>query len=228
MGLRALVVDDEPNARADLVRTLEELGVVVVCEAADAKGALVALEREKPQVMFLDIELPGMDGLALAARPELPPIVFVTAHAEHASSAFDLDACDYVRKPVTRERLERAISRLERRVTWADPESSRLRVTTSKGTRLIEAGRVPVFSAGDKYVHFVVDGEEHLLRASLDELEIRLGPEGFLRTHRAHLVQTRSIERWEDGARGLVLSLKDGSTVPVSKRMRSRVLAALR
>jgi two-component system LytT family response regulator len=222
MGVRAVVVDDEPHARADLVRALALLGVEIVGEAADGPSALRVIERERPAIVFLDIELPGLDGISLAARGELPPIVFVTAHAAHAPRAFDLDAVDYVLKPATPERLSRALSRAARRV---ELEDARLRVTDGKGTRYVDPHRVEVFSAGEKYVSFTVDGEEHLLRTSLDDLEARL--DGFVRAHRAHLVRKAAVTRTEDAASGLVLVLASGARIPVSKRLRTSVLRAL-
>lgn len=224
--MRALVVDDEPHARADLVRQLQALGVQIAAEAPDGPSALRAIERERPDLVFLDIGLPGLDGLAVAARGDLPPIVFVTASPAHASAAFDLDACDYLVKPVTVERLRRAIERAGRRVAL-EPSGARLRVTDSKGTRFVDARRIESFSALQKYVSFVADGEEMLIRASLDELEQRLAPEGFVRAHRAHLVRTAAVERTEDAEQGLVLVLASGARIPVSKRLRSEVLRSL-
>ncbi len=231
MDLRAVVVDDEEHVRADLVRILAELGIDVVAEAADGPTALRLIEREAPDVVFLDIGLPGLDGLSVAARGALPPIVFVTAHAAHAAAAFDLDACDFLVKPVTRERLRRAIERATRRVALEASTREgtyRLRVTDKKGTRFIDARRVERFSALEKYVELVVDGEELLLRASLDELEAGLMSEGFLRVHRSHLVRRAAVTRTEDGAQGLVLVLASGARVPVSKRLRAAVTRALK
>lgn len=223
-GLRVVVVDDEHHVRADLVRALRSLGVDVVAEAADGPDALRVIERERPAVVFLDIGLPGLDGLSLAARGDLPPIVFVTAHAEHAPRAFDLDACDYVLKPASPERLTRALERAARRV---ELDGARLRVTDARGTHYVDPHRVEVFSAVEKYVSFTVDGDEHLLRTSLDELETRLADAGFFRAHRAHLVRRAAVTRTEDETHGLVLVLVSGARIPVSKRLRAQVLRAL-
>jgi two-component system LytT family response regulator len=226
--LRAVVVDDEPHVRADLVRLLRTLAVEVVAEAEDGPAGLRAIERVRPDVVFLDVQLPGLDGLSLAARGGLPPIVFVTAHAGHAPAAFDLDACDFVLKPVTRERLQRAIARATRRVALTNDASARLRVTDSRGERYVDPRGIEVFAALEKYVAFQLDGEEHLLRTSLDELEQRLGTAGFVRAHRASLVRIAAVVRVEDGAQGVVLVMASGARVPVSKRLRSGVLRALR
>lgn len=225
--LRAVVVDDEPHVRADLVRLLGALGVEVVAQASDGPGALRAIDGAAPDVVFLDIGLPGLDGLAVAARGDLPPIVFVTARADHAPAAFDLDACDYLLKPVTLERLRRAVARVSRRVVLTADPSARLRITDARGTRYVDPRQVDVFSAVEKYVTLTVDGEELLLRASLDELETRLSGQGFVRAHRAHLVRRGAVVRTEDAGQGLVLVLGSGARIPVSKRQRSAVLAAL-
>lgn len=219
-ALRAVVVDDEPHARADLMRALATLGVAVVAEAADGVTATRVIDAQRPDVVFLDIDMPGLDGLSVAARVDLPPIIFVTAHAEHASRAFDLDAVDYVLKPVQAERLSRALARVSRRVAL-ESGTSRLRVSDTQGTRYVDARRVEVFSASEKYVLFHIDGEEHLLRESLDVLETRLAAEGFVRAHRASLVRLSAVVRTEDGDEGLVLVLASGLRVPVARRHRA-------
>jgi DNA-binding LytR/AlgR family response regulator len=225
--LRAVIVDDEPHARADLRRALEALGVTIVGEAEDGARALERIDALRPDVCFLDIHLPGMDGLAIAAREGLPPIVFVTAHAEHGPDAFDLEAVDYVLKPVRVERLRRALERVQRRVSFESETGTRLEVRDARGARYVDARRVEVFSAIDKYVAFTIDGDELLLRTSLDELERRLAPEGFVRAHRAHLVRLGAVRATEDGAQGLVLVLASGALIPVSKRLRAQVKRAL-
>ena len=221
--MRAVIADDEPSARADLSRLLRALGVEIVGEARDGTEALRLVSSTRPDVLFLDIHMPGLDGLALLARGDLPPTVLVTAHEEHAHRAFDLDACDYVVKPASSERLSRALARARRRVTLEGDDAPRVRVTDARGDRFVDARRVEVFSALDKYVALVVDGEELLLRASLDELEARLVDHGFVRAHRAHLVRIAAAVRREDTEQGDVLVLASGRRVPVSKRMRAAV-----
>jgi DNA-binding LytR/AlgR family response regulator len=234
--LRAIVVDDEPYVRADLIRVLEALDIEVVGVAEDGVRAIQLIDTVEADVIFLDIHMPALDGLSVASRTvhegpnrARPPIVFVTAHAEHATSAFDLDACDYVLKPVTQERITRALSRVLRRVQIDETErdAPRLRVTDTKGSRFIDVRRIEVFRAVEKYVSFEMGGEEHLIRESLDDLETRFAPLGFLRAHRAHLVRTSAVARTEDAEHGLVLVLTGGARVPVSKRMRAQVLRGL-
>lgn len=233
-ALRAIVVDDEKHVRADLIRALTSLDVEVVAVAEDGVRGIAAIDSIEADVLFLDIHMPGLDGLSVASRMQLAkpslPIVFVTAHAEHASSAFDLDACDYVLKPVTQERIRRALSRVLRRVQIDETErdAPRLRITDAKGARFVDVRRIDLFRAEEKYVAFDLDGEEHLVRESLDALETRFAPLGFLRVHRAHLVRITAVERTEDGDHGLVVVLQGGVRVPVSKRLRTQVMKALK
>ncbi len=227
MRLRVVVADDEAPVRADLVRMLRALDADVIGEASDGQEALALVLREQPDLFFLDIHMPSLDGLSLAAREGLPPIVFVTAHAEHAHRAFDLDACDYVVKPITKERISIALRRASKRVELEASGNARLRVTEGRTTRFIDARRIEAFWATDKYIAFQDGDEEHLLRASMSELEAQLGAHGFLRIHRAHLVRVSAIVSLDDGAEGLVLTLVSGARVPVSRRARAAVLGAL-
>ncbi len=232
--LRAIVVDDEPHVRADLVRVLESLDVTVVATGEDGVSAIRLIASVEADVVFLDIQMPGLDGLNVVSSAEhagrpLPPVVFVTAHEEHASKAFDLDACDYVLKPVSKERIQRALARVLRRVRIeeTDQAAPRLRVTHAKGSHFVEVRRIEAFRAVEKYVAFDVDGQEHLLRESLDDLETRFASEGFVRAHRAHLIRTAAVIRTEDAEQGFVLVMQSGLRVPVSKRLRAQVMRAL-
>ena len=218
--MRVLIVDDEPLARARLVRMLAKVdGVSVAGEAGDGVEALARIDALAPDLVLLDIHMPGLDGVSLARRPDLPPIVFVTAHPEHAVPAFEVAAVDYLLKPVAQARLEQAIARARARP--APPV--RVRAHTRLGARLVPAEEVACFSARDKYSVFVHDGEELLLEESLSALEARLGPLGFVRVHRAELVNLhRARGLYSDGAR-LVLELDDARRVPVSRRMAAKV-----
>jgi two-component system response regulator AlgR len=207
--LRVLVVDDEPLARLRLRGLLAELAEpasVVVGEAEDANGALHALQAQPTDLVLLDIAMPGSGGLPLAAQlasqPGAPAVVFVTAHAEHALEAFDLDAVDYLTKPVRRERLQAALRRVAQR-----------RGAAAAGTAL--AADEPVLVVGDrgrvlrvplaevlylraelKYVTLRTPTRSLVLDDSLADLEQRLG-EGFIRIHRNALVARRAVRALE-------------------------------
>jgi DNA-binding LytR/AlgR family response regulator len=226
--MRVLVVDDEALARARLIRMLGAMpDVEVVGEAGNGAEALARVADCAPELVLLDIEMPGIDGLAFAeARKDgAPAVVFTTAHVQFAADAFDLDAVDYLIKPVRMERLERALQRVRTRLgapARADhgpgDEAYRLVVQGATSARFADARRVAVFRADEKYTMFELDGEEHLLRESLDALEHRLAPLGFLRVHRGALVRRDAIvEATRDGA-SLALRLASGEQVEVSRR----------
>jgi two-component system LytT family response regulator len=226
--VRVLVVDDEPPARRHLIRMLSAMhGVEVVGDAEDGVAAMAAIAQTRPELLLLDIHMPGLDGLALTARyADLPPVVFVTAYDEHAIRAFELGAIDYLMKPVRPARLAQAIERAGARgsaragfaaLATALPADAAPRVVVSdRGTvRLFDARQITRFRAADKYTAFVVDGEEHLTEEPLAALEDRLGPYGFVRVHRGELVALRAIASFA----GQQVRLCDGQVARVSRRL---------
>lgn len=233
--MRALVVDDEAFARRRLRRMLEAiLGVEAVQEAENAAQALLAVQRERPDVIFLDIRMPGLDGLTLAreGRGVLPPVVFVTAYDEYAVAAFEAEAVDYLLKPVEPERLAATVERLRR--TPAAESRARLeallarleaggavpRIASRSGgvVRFFDPRRIPRFHARGKVVVFTCDGREHLSDDSLDRLEERLAPLGFVRVHRSELVNLEFVAALHTEGRTATLTLTTGERVPVSRR----------
>jgi DNA-binding LytR/AlgR family response regulator len=239
--VRVVIVDDEAPARRRLIRMLEAIdGVEVVGEAGDADETVEVVARVRPDALFLDIRLPGVDGLTLARRVlELPPIVFVTAYDEFAVQAFEVNAVDYLLKPVRAERLAAAVTRLGSRTSAAEASrraleavrpatrSTRL-VTSERGTvRFFEAKQITRLHAADKYVVFQADGHERLTDESLNALEARLSGLGFLRVHRSELVRLGAVKalRSEPGLHEL--ELVDGQRVRVSRRELGTVRRAL-
>ena len=240
--MKVLVVDDEAPARRRLIRMLERLPeVVVVGEASDGIEALAQLTRCTPEVVFLDIQMPALDGLALARQAALPLVVFVTAFDQHALAAFEVGAADYLLKPVSAARLEATVARLRERLAQSesghdDPElratlarlvghtpldepSPRLAVRSGASVRLFDAREIGRIWAADKYTAFMHEGAEQVLDDSLSQLELRLGAHGFVRVHRAELVNLAWVRALhsEDGA--VSLELRDGQRVSVSRRM---------
>ncbi len=265
-GLRVLVVDDEPLARLRLRSLLAELSApqaggaagpatAQVLEAADADAALAVLAGPGGQgidLLLLDIGLPGRDGLkiaeALGRLPAPPALVFVTAHAEHALRAFELDAVDYLTKPVRRERLAAALRRVVQRRAAAPaaadaPTAAEPVLVVSDRGRLL---RVPVaevlyLKAELKFVTLVSGRGSWLLDDSLAELELRLG-EGFIRVHRNAVVALRAVRALERAADDTaapageaadaprdnwVLRLANGQALAVSRRQLAAVREAL-
>ncbi|AVP96406.1 DNA-binding response regulator [Ahniella affigens] len=230
--VRTLIVDDEPLARAGLRRMLADISwITVVGESADGADAVRRTQTLVPELIFLDIQMPGLSGIeVLRHLPPGPRVVFTTAFAEHALAAFELGALDYLLKPFGSERFGRTLERV--RASLGEPVAAgdRLAEALGKGpmSRLFaRSGRsiVPIAvadiirieSSGD-YAAVFAGGEPHLLHVSLDRLAERLEPERFLRVHRSHLVNVLQVRRFARRLDGnYEAQLKDGSVVPVSR-----------
>ena len=217
MTLRVLLVDDEDLARLrlrGLVHDSVEPKASVVGEAANAAQALAWLAEHRCDLLLLDVQMPGRDGMQLAAEltrlPEPPAVVFVTAHAQHAQHAFDVDAVDYLTKPVRRERLHAALQRVAQRLALrrdAAPAASAAAagaaddtpaiVVTDRGRVLrVPLAEVLYFKAELKYVTLRTADRSYVLDEALSDLEQRLG-ERFLRVHRNALVARAAVRALE-------------------------------
>lgn len=219
--MKVLLADDEAPARARLRRLLEVLPEVeVVAEVTDGKQALV--RAHEADVLFLDVEMPRADGFEVAAAQLGKPVVFVTAHGKHAVQAFDVRAVDFLLKPVSSSRLAECVRRLADRGP-SKPAPLSLVVMSRGGLRHFDARTVTRFWALEKYVSFLdAEGEEHLLRDSLDALETRLGA-GFFRVHRGELVRLDAVRRVVEGE----VELADGQRARVSRRSMADLRRAL-
>ena len=208
MKLKILVVDDEALARSRL-RTLvgdcTAPAAVVGAEAADAAQALNALQREPFDAVLLDIRMPGADGLtlagAIAAMPQPPAVVFVTAHSEHAVQAFELEAVDYLTKPVRLERLQQALQKVERlaqaaRGPQANSAEEMLIIQDRGRTERVPLAEVLYFKAELKYITVRTAGRSYILDGSLSELEERHAGR-FMRIHRNALIARRAVRSLE-------------------------------
>jgi len=217
MTLRALIVDDEALARARL-RTLlgdcREPAASVEGEAANATQAIELLRRQAFDVALLDINMPGADGLTLAQAlrtlPQPPALVFVTAHAEHAVQAFELEATDYLTKPVRLERLQQALQKVERRQrssrqdTEAAAPEEVLLIQERGRTERVPLAEVLYFKAELKYVTVRTAAKTYILDGALSELEEKY-PTQFMRVHRNALVARRAVralEKFDDPEEG--------------------------
>ncbi|WP_421620671.1 LytR/AlgR family response regulator transcription factor [Alkalilimnicola ehrlichii] len=238
--MRVLVVDDEPWARRRLAEMVDaEQGHRVVAEAGTGEQALAATREHQPDLILLDIQMPGMDGLEVArriARRERPPgVIFITAHPEHALAAFEAEASDYLLKPVRPDRLRAALARAGQvnraqlqglRRPHADP--GMLRCRTTRGERLVPLDRIHSLRAEDKYVVVGHDDGELLLEDSLKALEQRFA-DRFLRVHRSALVALDRLQALERDALGRhQVVLQGGLRLPVSRRHLPAVRDALR
>ncbi|TKC99474.1 LytR/AlgR family response regulator transcription factor [Polyangium fumosum] len=241
--MKILVVDDEEPARRRLIRLLKDIpDTEVVGEAGDGEEALRQIEVRGPELMLLDIRMPGLDGLSLAQRyTDLPPLIFITAYDEYAVQAFEVSAVDYLLKPVRPERLLSAIERARRRLLATQEAAARaLSMVTSRGgssTRIVTVTRgvlrffdardVTRFWSSDKYTLFRADQDEHCTEEPLSTLEERLRAHGFLRVHRGELIHIDSVKalRSEEGI--YEVELDDGQVARVSRRSLPAVKAAL-
>jgi two-component system, LytTR family, response regulator len=240
--MRVLVVDDEPAARRKLVRFLQdESGIEILGEASNGREAMERIVSERPDLVFLDIHMPDMDGFevveALAQSPYMPSIVFATAHDDYAVRAFEVSAVDYLLKPFDRERFGRALARARKSV------GSNVETDQTQLMSLLEALRPPgrylrrllvphaersVFVNVADIVRLESDRNDvtihtrrgaFALRATLESMEQKLDPEQFVRIHRSHLVNldaVREVHPWFHGDYKVVLH--DGTELMWSRR----------
>jgi two-component system response regulator AlgR len=253
--MNVLIVDDEDLARLRLralLQALPEFDVNVVGEAGDAAQALALLHTQEVDAVLLDIRMPGLtphEGLHLAARlramPQPPAVIFVSAHAEHALKAFELEAVDYLTKPVRSERLRNALQRVQQRLQPLSTMQAVLQdapalVVSDRGRVLrLPLPEVLVLKAGQKYVTLRTPGHEYVLDESLSELEQRLAALGgnHLRIHRNALVARHAIrelalreaaEPGEEGGDGWAVRVAPlDEWLSVSRRQLAAVRAAL-
>ena len=239
--MRALVVDDEPLVRSELVYALRKVcGEIDIEEAPDAIEALRVLAGGAYDVVFLDINLPGLSGIeatkVINALPSAPQVVFVTAHDTHAVDAFELAAFDYVVKPVSPERLARTVERLraqrENSAPAAAPNGNLSRVALEDGerTRLVKLADIRYVEANGHVVTARTFDADLRWKGSLAEAASRLEPAGFLRVHRAYLVNPErvvEVEPFFGGAYLLRVDDKARSEVPISRNYFPAVRKAL-
>jgi two-component system LytT family response regulator len=231
--ITALIADDEPVARAGLRHLLADVDwIECVGEAANGTAALEAIDRLRPELVFLDIQMPGLLGTEVVARlTHRPLIVFTTAHAEHAITAFELGALDYLLKPFGPDRFGAVLERL--RAATGEPVAptlerlcealgpgpiSRLFVRSGRAILPVAVETITWFEALGDYVAVHAGGATHLVHVSLNRLEQRLDPQRFSRIHRTHIVNLDQVDsfRRKDGG-GLVAQLRDGSVLAVSR-----------
>ncbi|HEV8199132.1 MAG TPA: LytTR family DNA-binding domain-containing protein [Candidatus Polarisedimenticolia bacterium] len=239
--LRVLVVDDEELARRGLRRDLAALGgIEVVGECADGFEAVQAAAEEKPDLVFLDIRMPRLDGFEVLSL--LDPgiaVVFVTAHDDRAVQAFDANAVDYVMKPVDPERLARAVERARERLRRREPlplaaigaaarapgePLSRLLVRDGARVHVIPVDDIDSIEAQDDYIAVHVAGKTHLKQQTIGDLEAALDPRRFVRIHRSWILNLDRLDRIELYAKdSRVAILKDGRRLPLSRAGHQRL-----
>lgn len=247
MDIRVLIVDDEPFARQRIRVLLEGVsGIGAVDEAEDGLQAVQKIRALQPDLVFLDIQMPGMDGFAVlrAIDPEqMPEVVFVTAHDQHALQAFEVFALGYLLKPFDRDRFEkvlrraldqirlrrgggdvaRAVTQFLENVQTGGPSVDRIFVKTNDKLLPVRIRDIDWIEACGKYVVLHVGAEEHIIRDPLSSIEKRLPARRFRRTHRSRIVNIDSIKEVHPLFHGdSCVILKTGDQLPLSRSYRSQ------
>lgn len=242
MKMRVLVVDDEPLARERLAHMVEDLPETELAgTAANGEEALLLAGRLKPEVILLDIRMPGMGGLEaahhLARMPDPPAVIFTTAYEQHALAAFDAQAAGYLMKPVRLDKLEEALARA-RRPTRAQlariaeggtgGPRTRIAVRARDELKLIPVENILCFIAEDKYTTLRHTAGDELIEEPLKALEDEFAAR-FVRVHRNSLVAIQHVERLERDAEGhQLVRLRNGDALAVSRRLAAEVVRRLR
>lgn len=252
--IRALIVDDEPLPR-ERVRTLlaERPDIELIGECRDGREAVNVILAERPDLIFLDIQMPALDGFevieAISAE-YLPAIVFITAFDEYAIRAFEVNAIDYLLKPINAARFEQALRRATDRLNQsnanvpaperklldliaglraAQPYTTRFVVRSGSKLSFVRASDVDWIDAADNYVRLHVAGREHLVRETLKSVESQLNPETFIRVHRSIIINLDRVESVEPSFHGeYVVTMKDGAKLTTSRSYSERLRALLR
>jgi two-component system LytT family response regulator len=243
--IRAVIADDEAPAREKLERWIaEQPDMVVVGSAEDGLSAAQCIEQLRPDVTFLDIQMPTLSGLQVAAQLEpssAPLIVFVTAFDEHAVNAFNLNAVDYLLKPYDQDRFARTVQRVRQRLHSHEsgaaavavgrartPSCERLLVPDGERLQLIDAASVEWLEADDNYVHVHTAARTYMLRRTLQDLLIQLGEERFARIHKSTAVNLGSIGSLTPLFKGdYEIHLRNGRVLRLSRRYREALFARM-
>jgi two-component system, LytTR family, response regulator len=237
--LRAAIVDDEPLARARLRRLLAKVGghrIDVVAECVDADELLASAADTTLDVVFLDIEMPGGDGFGALARwpGPRPQVVFVTAYAKHGARAFDAWATDYLLKPVSAERLQDTLQRVQRAHDTASPagqgddEGPRLPLPVGQRMHLVPTARIDLVTADGNYLHVRAGTARYTLRSTLADFLAKLEPTAFAQLHRSTIVRLAAIRDISPlGSGRFRITLHDGDGFTSGRRYLPRVRALL-
>ncbi len=225
--MRALIADDEPIARQVLREQLEEIGgISVVAEAANGLEAVELIGRLHPDVVLLDLQMPGLDGFSVARRLKKewrPAVIFVTAYDRHALEAFDIGALDYLLKPVRRERLEAALARVRQSASIQPKPAEPLRRIVGRlrtDLHMLDPNEVVAFQADGETVYILAVPGRYLANHTLKALEERLPTPQFRRVHRKTIINTNHIRKISPlSSKRWLLTMSNGLEVIVSKRM---------
>ena len=245
--IRTLVVDDEPMARERVLSLLQqESDVEVVGECADGAQAINAIQQHAPDLVFLDVQMPGVDGFGVIqaiSAERMPTVIFVTAYDEYALRAFEVHALDYLLKPFGRDRFQETLkhvrSSLERRragdlgrrllalVNDIKPEAPKVdRLVVKSGGRVffLRTEDIDWIEAAGNYVRLHLGEESHLFRETMNRMESRLDSRRFVRIHRSRIVNTERIKELQPWFNGeYVVILRNGQRLPLSRGYRDKL-----
>jgi two-component system, LytTR family, response regulator len=230
---RVLIADDEPAARRGIRQLLTaHPDFAVVGECRDGREVLAALDTTHPDVLFLDIQMPEINGFEVIRRrtpARMPAVVFFTAYDQFAIRAFEAEAQDYLVKPVSEARFAATMKRLATRLRAGGrtPDEPRIVVSTASGTLVIPLRDIDWIEAADYYARLWVGSRSYLLRESLARLERRVTGHGFVRAHRQALVRIGSVSALVPTTAGDIAVLTSGAKVPISRRRRAAFAAAV-
>jgi len=245
--MKVLIVDDEPLAREGLALLLrEESGISGLAEARNGAEAVELIRQRRPDLVLLDVQMPEMDGFGVlrALGPEhMPPFIFVTAHDRYAIQAFEVNAIDYLLKPVTRERCSQALSRVRERIATQGPDNRHVlallqqmaapprylaRVALRSGGKIsfVNLEDILYVQAAENYVQLHLKNARHLLHVPIATLESSLDPQMFLRIHRSLIVNVKHIRELETGPHGeYIVVLQGGARLQSSRTHHEKIKA---
>ena len=237
MKLKILIVDDMPLSRARVRRYLaDEADIDVVGECGDAETARQEIERLKPDLLLLDVQLPGLNGLSLIERMEparRPAIIFITAFEEFAVQAFAAEAVDYLLKPFDHERLKQALAKVRTRLKAAPADSGapyldRVAVKSVGRIDYVSASAIDWIETAGNYLTLHCGKDTHLVRETMTEFEAQLDPKVFFRIHRSTMVRIEAVQSVEPLFNGdRALTLRDGTKLTLSRSYREKAKAVL-
>ncbi|HEY8182941.1 MAG TPA: LytTR family DNA-binding domain-containing protein [Thermoanaerobaculia bacterium] len=227
--VRALIVDDEPLARARLQRLLRaRADVEVVGSAANADEAVEKITELAPDLIFLDVQMPGLGGFDVLRQiggGGRPFVIFTTAHAQYALRAFEVHALDYLLKPFDEERLNASLDRALP-IIGGSEWTERFIVKSAGRIMFLRADEIAWIAAADNYVYLHVNGGSHLVRDSLKAMEKKLDPERFARVHRSAIVNLSSIAELKPLDHGdYEVTLRDGTRLTATRKFSTRLRA---
>lgn len=248
-GIDILIVDDEQPARKKIQSYLKkEKGIESITEAENGIETVRIIRKKNPDIVFLDIQMPGMNGFEVIEAvgvENMPAVVFVTAYDEYAIDAFEVQAVDYLLKPFDQERFRKSLNRALEQIQSGSKESSILkrllseihkekkylrRIMVKKGSRFffVNTDKVIYISAYEKYINLHTNEGIHLIRDTMNRMESRLDPENFARIHRSSIVNMNFIKEMQPWSHGdCIVILKEGTKLTLSRRYRDNLLGKI-